>query len=88
MDEIAKRKIGEKVSLVSTALEETIHSLEVHRDKGTPDVEPLLEKATSALRNMEASAWLWKSFSCSQASHRSRRLLTVTDGTRIVDLAT
>ena len=49
MDEIAKRKIGEKVSLVGTALEETIHLLEVHRAKGTPDVEPLLEKAKAAL---------------------------------------
>ena len=54
MDEIAKRKIGEKVSLVGTALEETIHLLEVHRAKGTPDVEPLLEKAKAALLNMEA----------------------------------
>jgi hypothetical protein len=53
MDEIAKR-IGEKVSLVGTALEETIHLLEVHRAKGTPDVEPLLEKAKAALLNMEA----------------------------------
>ena len=34
MDEIAKRKIGEKVSLVGTALEETIHLLEVHHANG------------------------------------------------------
>jgi len=50
-----RRKIGEKVSLVGTALEETtIHLLEVHHAKGTPDVEPLLEKAKAALLNMEA----------------------------------
>lgn len=54
MDEIAKRKIGEKVSLVGTALEETIHLLEVHHAKGTPDVEPMLEKAKAALLSMEA----------------------------------
>lgn len=54
MDELAKRKISEKVSLAGTALKETIHLLEAHRAKGTPDVEPLLEKAKAALRNMEA----------------------------------
>jgi hypothetical protein len=54
MDELAKRKISEKVSLVGTALKETIHLLEAHRAKGTPEVEPLLENATAALRNMEA----------------------------------
>jgi hypothetical protein len=54
MDEVAKRKIGEKVSLAGTALEEAIHSLEVHRAKGTVDVEPLLENAHAALRKMEA----------------------------------
>ena len=42
------------MSLVGTALEETIHLLEVHRAKGALDVEPLLEKAKAALLNMEA----------------------------------
>ncbi len=56
MEEMAKRKISEKASLVVTALEETIHSLEVHLGKGTPGVEPLLENAAAALRNMQALA--------------------------------
>ena len=72
MDEIAKRKIGEKVSLVGTALEETIHLLEVHHAKGTPDVEPLLEKAKSALRIWKLLTRPWPNLTPKRAVTRHR----------------